>query len=78
MCVSFTRPDSPGLVCITNKTCTSSNAGDLIAQEGEAEERLYLVTDGRLDIRKHGVEIATATNGSFVGEVSGRPSWHGP
>lgn len=48
--------------------------GDILARESVRQKRLYLVVDGGLEVLKHGVQIATAEPGEFVGEVRRRVS----
>lgn len=43
----------------------------MLAREATTQDRLYLVVDGWAKVLKHGVQIATAGPGEFVGEVRG-------
>lgn len=45
-------------------------AGDVLAEENVAQERLYLVVEGELEVSKGGTEIATVRAGEFAGEVN--------
>ena len=47
----------------------SARTGDVLAQQNMAQQKLYHVLEGRLQVYKNGHPIATVGEGDFAGEV---------
>lgn len=51
-------------------TAITLRPGERIIREGQAGERYYVVADGRLEVTRSGVRVATVGRGDGVGEIS--------
>lgn len=47
----------------------SAGAGEMLAQQDMAQQKLYHVLEGELQVYKNGQPIATVGEGGFAGEV---------
>ena len=67
---------------VTECKCSGYRKGDILFNEGDLADGLYLVVNGRVSIGSGAVEIRERTEGEYVGELAliddSPPQCHGP
>jgi CRP-like cAMP-binding protein len=51
-------------------TPLSFDAGSQIIVEGDPGDRLFLIAEGKTEVKANGVHVATVGVGSFIGEIA--------